>query len=128
VQMPLSVLDAHHRSFESGVLPAALRMNLGVIGMKPLSVGFALNAAGPIECLHYAMNLPVSVTVTGCESLDRLEQALKAAHSFRPMNDTQVRTLLARTREYALSGEGEPFKTTTRHDILPPGLPPLCDV
>ena len=29
-------------------------------------------AATPIECLHYALNLPTSVVITGCESINIL--------------------------------------------------------
>src|ERR1035441_1338925 len=37
-----------------------------------------------VECLHYALNLPVSVVITGCESMERLDQAMEAAaHSGR---------------------------------------------
>ena len=31
----------------------------------------------PIECLHYALNLPTSVVITGCDSMERLDQALE---------------------------------------------------
>ena len=37
----------------------------------------------PVECLHYDMNLPVSVVITGCDSISALEQALGAAHMFK---------------------------------------------
>lgn len=124
IQMPLNVLDAHFRSFESKVLPKAVSQNLGIIGMKPLASSFALQAAQPIECLQYAMNLPVSVTVTGCDSMERLEQALQAARTFKPLNKERVAELLAKTKTFGLSGEGEPFKTTTRYDNRPPASPP----
>jgi aryl-alcohol dehydrogenase-like predicted oxidoreductase len=124
IQMPLNVLDAHFRSFASKVLPKAVSMELGVIGMKPLASSFALRAAKPIECLHYAMNLPVPVTVTGCDSMERLEQALEAARTFKPLEEGEIAALLARTRDFGSSGEGEPFKTTTRYDNRPPATPP----
>lgn len=124
IQMPLNVLDAHFRSFESKVLPKANSLNVGVIGMKPLASSFAVRAADPIECLHYAMNLPVAVTVTGCDSMERLEQALKAVRTFKPLDKEQVATLLAKTKTFGQSGDGEPFKTTTRYDNRPPATPP----
>jgi len=124
IQMPLNVLDAHFRSFESKVLPKAIELNLGVIGMKPLASSFAVKAAPAIECLHYAMNLPVSVTVTGCDSMERLEQALKAARTFTPLTQEQVATLLAKTKAFGTSGEGEPFKTTNRYNNRPAASPP----
>lgn len=127
LQLPLNVLDAHFRSFESDVLPKAVEMKLGIIGMKPLASAFALKAAEPIECLHYAMDLPVSVTLTGCDSMDRLEQALTAVRTFKPLDDARREALLAKTRSFGVSGEGEPFKTTTRYDNRPPASPPPYD-
>ena len=34
VQMPLNVMDAHFRSFETQVLPLLVKHNIGVLGMK----------------------------------------------------------------------------------------------
>ena len=36
------------------------------------------NLATGIQCLHYALNLPTSVVITGCDSMQRFEQALEA--------------------------------------------------
>jgi aryl-alcohol dehydrogenase-like predicted oxidoreductase len=118
VQMPLNVMDAHYRSFQRLVLPELIMQRIGVLGMKPLANGLILKSGTvtPIECLHYAMNLPTSVVITGCESMDDLEQALEAAHTFRPMSDAEVRALLARTAEAASKGEFELFKTTSIFD------------
>ena len=70
----------------------------------------------PVECLHYAMHLPTSVVITGCDSLPILEQALNAARSFRPLSDTQVAELLARTANAAQAGQYERYKTTHHFD------------
>jgi hypothetical protein len=70
----------------------------------------------PVECLHYAMNLPTSVVITGCDSRPILEQALQAARSFRPLSTTQVSELLARTAKVAHAGQYERYKTTHHFD------------
>ncbi len=118
VQMPLNVMDAHFRSFAKKVVPVLVEHGIGVLGMKPLASGIILksNTASPVECLHYAMNLPTSVVINGCESLDRLNQGLEAARTFRPMNDKEVAALLAKTATAAAKGEYEPFKTTHNFD------------
>ncbi len=72
--------------------------------------------ASGIECLHYALNLPTSVVITGCDSMDRLHQALEAARTFKPLSETELSALLAKTRQAALSGRLEPFKTTSQFD------------
>jgi predicted aldo/keto reductase-like oxidoreductase len=118
VQMPLNVMDAHYRSFEKLVLPELVKQQIGVLGMKPLANGVILESrtVTAIECLHYALSLPASVVITGCESMDNLEQALEAARAFRPMGQAEVQALLARTAQAASKGEFELFKTTSIFD------------
>lgn len=118
VQMPLNVMDAHYRSFEKLVLPELVRANIGVLGMKSMANGIILKShtVTPVECLHYALNLPTSVVITGCDSMQILEQALDAARTFRRMSEAQVKALLARTAQVASHGEFELFKTTSIFD------------
>ncbi len=118
VQMPLNVMDAHYRSFEKLVLPVLQQKGIGVLGMKPLAAGKILETklVSATECLHYAMNLPTSTVITGCDSMPVLEQAIDAALSFSPMNEAQVSALLARTREAAQDGRYERFKSSHDHD------------
>lgn len=116
VQMPLNVMDAHNISFEKKVLPVLLENNIGVLGMKPLCEGRILNKGivNAVECLHYAMSLPTSVVITGCDSLPILQQALEAARSFSPMSDEQRADLLSRTAKSVGVDDYEPYKTTKR--------------
>lgn len=118
VQMPLNVMDAHYRSFEKQVLPRLVERGIGVLGMKPLASGQVLksNTVSAEEALHYAMNLPVSVVITGCQSMENLEQALDAARSFHPLDRAAVADLLECTATAALHGEFELFKTSSMHD------------
>jgi aryl-alcohol dehydrogenase-like predicted oxidoreductase len=118
VQMPLNVMDAHYDSFEKKVLPVLLKHEIGVLGMKPMGDSIILRSktASATECLHYAMNLPTSVVITGCDSLPILQQALDAARSFRPMGSEEIAQLLARTAAAAGKGEFELYKTTHNFD------------
>jgi predicted aldo/keto reductase-like oxidoreductase len=118
VQMPLNVMDAHFNSFEKKVLPVLLKSDIGVLGMKPMGDHVILESktATPVECLHYAMSLPTSVVITGCDSLPILQQALQAARSFQPMNSSQVTELLAKTAKAAEQGQFELYKTSHRFD------------
>src|SRR6516164_1339454 len=85
VQMPLNLMDAHFESFEKKVLPVLVKHSIGVLGMKAMGDGQILRSgtANPVECLHYAMNLPTSVVITGCDTLKILQQAIDAARSFQ---------------------------------------------
>ena len=118
VQMPLNVMDAHYDSFEKKVLPVLLKHEIGVLGMKPMGDSIILRSktASATECLHYAMNLPTSVVITGCDSLPILQQALDAARSFRAMGKEEVAQLLAKTASAAGKGEYELYKTTHNFD------------
>jgi len=118
VQMPLNLMDAHFNSFEKKVLPVLVKEQIGVLAMKPLGDKQILESktAEPIDCLHYAMNLPTSVVITGCDSLPILEQALKAARTFKPLSETEVAALLSKTKQAAQKGEWEKYKTSTNFD------------
>jgi aryl-alcohol dehydrogenase-like predicted oxidoreductase len=118
VQMPLNVMDAHFNSFEQQVLPELVRQKIGVLSMKSLGDHFILDTklVTAEECWHYAMNLPISVMITGIDSLDVLEAALAAARSFKPMTGEQVAALRARTATAAAAGAHERYKTTGRFD------------
>ena len=118
VQMPLNVMDAHYRSFAKLVLPELTKRNIGVLGMKTMANGILLqsNTVTPIECLHYALNLPTSVVITGIESMKILDQAFEAIQTFQPMTDEQVQALLAKTAEAGSLGKFEPFKTSSIFD------------
>jgi aryl-alcohol dehydrogenase-like predicted oxidoreductase len=118
VQMPLNVMDAHYRSFEKLVLPELVRQRIGVLGMKSIGNGIILKSrtVTAVECLRYALSLPTSVVITGCESMKILDQALETARGFRPLGQSAIRALLAKTRKAALDGKYELFKTTSLFD------------
>src|SRR5437773_12087878 len=114
VQMPLNVMDAHYRSFEKRVLPELVKLQIGVLGMKSMANGILLKSktVTPVECLHYALNLPTSVVITGIDSMEILDQAFAAISSFRPLSEKDLQTLLAKTAAVGPRGDFEPFKTS----------------
>jgi len=118
VQMPLNVMDAHFCSFEKQVLPVLLKNNIGVLGMKSMGDHYILRSktATAIECLQYSMNLPTSTVITGIDSMQILDQAFEAVRTFEPMTPAKVTALLARTREAAMKGSYELYKTTEQFD------------
>jgi aryl-alcohol dehydrogenase-like predicted oxidoreductase len=119
VQMPINVMDAHFRSFSHLVVPAAVKENVGILAMKTMGDGVILRSGAqvtPIECLHYAMNMPVSVVVTGIDSAKILDQAIEAVKTFEPMSADQVAALAGKTAQYAAEGKYELFKTTSHFD------------
>ena len=79
--------------------------------------------ATPEEMLRYAMSLPVSTTIVGVDSLDILEQNLKIARGFRPMDLDAMKSLRERCAAYSGDGRFEPYKLALRYDNPsgPPG-------
>jgi len=118
VQMPLNLMDAHYHSFQAQVVPVAQKNGTAILGMKPMGDHFLLtsNTATPMDFLHYALNLPVSVVITGCDSLKVLEQAIEAAKSFHSLSQSEVQALLAKTAQAAKGGQFELYKTTHHFD------------
>src|SRR6202046_2091117 len=117
-QSPLNVMDAPFGSFGRQVLPKLVEQGIGVLGMKPLGDGHVLKCGHvtALECLHYALTLPTSVVINGCETMERLDQAFQAAETFRPLSNEQVTQLLAKTKPFADAGKCEPFKITSQYD------------
>jgi predicted aldo/keto reductase-like oxidoreductase len=117
-QMPLNPMDPHFRSFEKAVVPKLVEQGIAVLGMKSMGDGLLLKSGvvTPQECLTYALSLPTSVVITGCESMERLNQAFEVARTFKPMDAQQKAALLAKTKEAALSGHFELFKTSSMFD------------
>jgi len=118
VQMPVNVMDAHFRSFTHEVLPVLTREGIAPLGMKCFGDHFILdsNTVTPIEALHYCLNLPIAVQITGLDNTAVLEQAFEAARTFKPLSQAEVANLIERTRPAAQEGKYELYKTTSHFD------------
>jgi predicted aldo/keto reductase-like oxidoreductase len=117
-QMPLNILDASFRSFAHQVVPKLVEQGIAVLGMKPLASA-AIPQSGvatAVECLHYALSLPTSVVINGCDSMARLDQAFEAIRTFKPLTKDEVTALVTKTRQAALTGKLERFKTSSQFD------------
>jgi uncharacterized protein len=118
VQMPINVMDAHFRSFLNGVAPVAHEHGTAILAMKTFGDPYILqsNTVTPMEALHFGLNSPASVVITGIDSPAILDQAFEAVQNFTPMGRQQVAAILAKTREAAMSGRFELFKTSSHYD------------
>jgi hypothetical protein len=116
--MPLNVMDAHFDSFEKQVLPRLVSEQIGALAMKPMGDPFILETktVSAVECLRYSLSLPVSVVITGIDSIERLDQALSIARGYRVPAEKDVQSLLARTAAAAKDGSFEKYKTTHHFD------------
>jgi len=118
VQMPNNVMDAHFRSFGKLVLPELQKRNIAALGMKSIGDGVILKsgAVTAMECLHYSLSQPVAVQITGIDKPEILDQAIKAAQTYKDVSKEQMAAVLARTAPKAADGEWELFKTSALFD------------
>jgi predicted aldo/keto reductase-like oxidoreductase len=119
VQMPVNVMDAQYDSFARQVIPVALGLKMGILGMKGLGGGVIVGSSKTVtavECLRFAMSQKVDCQITGCDSMEILDQALSTARNFKPMDEASIKELLARTATEAADGSLERYKTTTNFD------------
>jgi uncharacterized protein len=110
-QMPINAADPSYDSFINNILPVLTAKNLAVLAMKTLADrGFfgrnrwdsrptgvsALipNRISVQEAIHFVWSLPVSVLITGAESLDQLTEKIRLAHSFRGMSSEQRQRII----------------------------------
>ena len=117
ILMALNAADKHHLSFIDHLLPLAVEKQMGIIGMKVPARGRILSSWTPPpsagssweggtgpgainmrEAVHYVLSLPVSTIIIGCDSVAQLEENIRLARSFTPLNDTQMASLVERTQ------------------------------
>ncbi len=119
VQLPVNVLDASYKSFISQVIPRAVKAGMAVIGMKSLGGAgqLILRAGIPVEeCLRFALSQAITTLVCGMESTADVDQNVRVAGDFRPMDAAEQKALVAATRAVASDGRYEWFKTTQYFD------------
>jgi aryl-alcohol dehydrogenase-like predicted oxidoreductase len=122
-QMPLSGFDATFRSFQHRVLPEVNKRGIAAIGMKSLNGNADAAQKGVVraaDAIRYAMSLPVAVTVSGIDSLERLQQNLRIAREFTPMNRAERTAYESHCATFAGDGRFELYKTTAKFEG-PPG-------
>ncbi|MBI1739035.1 MAG: aldo/keto reductase [Acidobacteria bacterium] len=121
ILMALNAADKHHLSFIEKLLPLAVEKQMGIIGMKVPARGRILSTwippppgsapsfgggttPGTIvmrDALYYVLSLPVSTVIVGCDSPEQVEENVKLARSFTPLNDEQMKALVAKTESIA---------------------------
>jgi len=103
VQMPINVVDPHFKSFRKTVVDEAVKRNIGVIAMKTLSFGtiFTKGVALVAEALPWVWSQPISVLVSGCDTVAWLNYNVYLAKTFKPMPEAAQAVLLERTKPFA---------------------------
>ena len=121
VLMPSNLMDAHFRSFAQLVMPKLVEQKIGIQTMKPFCGGDGIilksgAIQNPIDCLHYALNLPTDVVITGIDKPQILDQAFQAAKTFKILTQPEFDALLSKTQQVASTGQYELFKVSAHFD------------
>lgn len=106
-------------SFIEHLLPLALEQELGIIGLKIPARGRILaswtppaseqqpnwqraNRSGTLtmkEALEYVLSLPVPTVIVGCDNVAQLEENVRIAGAFNPLNEQAMNSLASKTEE-----------------------------
>jgi aryl-alcohol dehydrogenase-like predicted oxidoreductase len=119
VQMPLNAFDSQFRSFEQRVLPELHARGVAALGMKPMNGHAEAIKKGVLtadEALRYAMSLPVTVTISGMDSLDVLRKNLALAQAFSPLSSEQMQAIRNKCAASASDGRFELYKVSLKFD------------
>src|SRR5262252_6047949 len=125
ILMAVNAADPHHYSFSDQLLPLAVEKQMGIIGMKVPARGRILSSwtPPPIEqqkhmwegmvlaptpgtldmrqAMYYSLSLPVSTVIIGCDTIAQLEENVKLAREFTPLNQQQMAALSEKAQPVA---------------------------
>ena len=112
-QMPLNICDASYESFQQMVLPTLLEREYGVLAMKTFAGGSIMGRrfeVTPKELLdedipdvvrltglslgqlhQYVYSLPVSVLISGCKTVEELNQNVKVLQTLSELSTDEMR-------------------------------------
>ncbi len=113
ILMAVNGADVHYLSFKNYLLPEVQKKGMGIISMKVATRGRMLSSWTPPpldeqpermatklpgalsikEALEYNMTLPVSTTIIGVDDVEQIEENVKIASEFSPLNNEQMASI-----------------------------------
>jgi uncharacterized protein len=109
--MALNPTDPHLYPFADQLLPLANRKGMGVIAMKLACRGRIFRRGGlrtMSDSMRYTLSHPVSTAIIGCDTVSQLEENVRIAAAFQPMDRAEMHRIAALTAPYA--GDAAFFK------------------
>ncbi|MGC2403884.1 MAG: aldo/keto reductase [Acidobacteriaceae bacterium] len=106
ILMPLNPADPAYLSFEKMVLPVAVERGMGIQAMKSTANAKLLQSIHLRDCLSYVLSLPVHCLALGCTTIGQIEDDVRIAQQFKPLNEMQ----LAAIREQGAKLKGPQFE------------------
>ncbi len=96
ILMPLHAADPGYLSFEKNVLPVAVARGMGIQGMKSTANAKLLQAIPMKDCLSYVLSLPVHCVALGCTTVGQVEDDVRIAQQFSPLDEAKLEQIRAR--------------------------------
>jgi len=117
ILMALNAADVHYLSFKNYLLPIAQKKGIGIILMKLATRGRMLSSWTPPpleeqpermrtpkpgtvtmkESLYYNFSMPASTNIVGVDNVEQVEQNVKWASEFSPLNTEELAELEHKT-------------------------------
>ncbi len=101
--MPVNLFDTHYDSFLTHVEPKLRENRIGLLAMKTMVFGRVFGPAKALDPsivtpknLHeFVYSLPVSCMLSGCETVEQVDQNTAILENFRPMEEKRRNELIA---------------------------------
>ncbi len=103
ILMALNAADKHNKSFIENLLPTAVKKEMGIIGMKIPARGRIFHEGGITTmepAMRYVLSLPVSTIIVGISTVKELEENVRIAKEFSPMNAEEMAHTEELTKPY----------------------------
>jgi uncharacterized protein len=103
ILMALNPADRYHLPFMDALLPLANRKQMGVIAMKLPSRGRIFREDGITsirQSMSWVLSQPVSTCIIGVDNIPQLEENVRIAADFQPLNSAQMASIEALVAGY----------------------------
>jgi aryl-alcohol dehydrogenase-like predicted oxidoreductase len=104
VLLPVNPAEPSYKSFLDSVIPLAKEKQMGIIGMKVYFRGLAARLAqmAPLDQFYrFALSQDISTAVIGCDTVAHVEENVRFAETFSPMDQRERNILVAALQPYA---------------------------
>src|SRR5260370_40410320 len=93
ILMPMNPADPAYLSVEKNVLPVAVERGMGIQAMKSTANSKLLHSITVRDCISYVLSLPVHCVALGCTTLGQIEDDVRIAQQFKPMDPERMAAL-----------------------------------
>ncbi len=103
ILMAINAADKQYNSFIERLLPVTVEKKMGIVGMKIPARDRIFDHGGIItmkEAMDYVITLPVSTIIIGLDNVEELEENIKIARDFKPLNADDMLAIEEKAKPY----------------------------